>query len=134
MDATMTPYLRDVMREFINADGRQIILQRPTFSKTETGGYVKGSFTSLPPQTFRLVMYKRRLTDLTTTKADGEIPILPYVLIGYYNSDIQRMDEFTLDGTYYRVQGLEPHTNDRVHTDRVVAQLVALDVAGISWA
>lgn len=133
MDATMTPYLRDVMREFINADGRKITLRRPHFSVTPTGGYAKNDFVSLPPQTFRLVMYKRRLTDLTTPKADGEIPILPYVLVGYYNSDIQRMDEFTLDGTYYRVQGLEPHTNDRVHTDRVVAQLIALDVAGISW-
>jgi hypothetical protein len=133
MDATMTPYLRDVMREFINADGRKITLQRPTFSTTPTGGYVKSNFASLPPQTFRLVMYRRRLTDLTTPKADGEIPTLPYVLVGYYNSNIQRMDEFTLDGVYYRVQGIEPHTNDRVHTDRVVAQLIALDESGVSW-
>lgn len=134
MDAKMAPYLRKVMSAFIEADGRQITLQRPAFSTTETGGYAKSSFDSLPPQLFRLVMYRRRLTDLTTPKADGEIPILPYVLVGYYNSNIQRMDEFSLDGVYYRVQGIEPHTNDRVHTDRVVAQLVALDQAGITWA
>lgn len=134
MDALMTPYLRKVMAAFIDADGRQITLQRPTFSETETGGYAKSNFASLPPQIFRLVMYRRRLTDLTTPKADGEVPTLPYVLVGYYNSDVQRMDEFTLDGVYYRIQGIEPHTNDRVHTDRVVAQLIALDSAGVSWA
>jgi hypothetical protein len=134
MDATMTPYLRVVMAEFIKADGRELILRRPTFEETETGGYAKTNFVELSPQVFRLVMYRRRLTDLTTPKADGEVPTLPYVLIGYYNSNIQRMDEFTLDGAYYRVQGIEPHTNDRVHTDRVVAQLIALDRAGVTWA
>jgi hypothetical protein len=134
VDALMTPYLRKVMAEFIRADGRQITIRRPTFSETETGGYAKGNFVSLPPQIFRLVMYRRRLTDLTTPKADGEVPTLPYVLVGYYNSDIQRMDEFTLDNVYYRVQGIEPHTNDREHTDRVVAQLIALDSDGVSWA
>lgn len=134
MDATMTGPLRKVMAAFIQADGRQITLHRPTFTKTATGGYDKSSFQALSPQLFRLVMYKRRLTDLTTPKADGEVPTLPYVLIGYYNSDVQRMDEFTLDNVYYRIQGIEPHTNDRVHTDRVVAQLIALDEAGVTWA
>jgi hypothetical protein len=43
------------------------------------------------------------------------------------------MDEFTLDGVFYRVQGLEPHTDDEVHTDRKVAQLIALDAAGVTW-
>lgn len=133
MDATMTGPLRKVMAAFIKADGRSITLQRPSFSHTGSGGYVKGSFQALPPQVFRLVMYRRRLTDLTTPKADGEVPTLPYVLVGVYNSNIQRMDEFTLDNAYYRVQGIEPHTNDRVHTDRVVAQLIALDQAGVTW-
>lgn len=135
MDATMAWALRKVMAAFIAADGRQITLNRPQFSTTGTGGYVKGGYTPInPPQLFRLVPYRRRLTDLTTPKADGEIPTIPYVLVGLYNSNIQRMDEFTLDGVFYRVQGLEPHTNDRVHTDRVVAQLVALDQAGVTWA
>lgn len=134
MDAKMAPYLRKVMAAFIEADGRSITLQRPEFTKTDTGGYAKSNFTPQPPQTFRLVPYRRRLTDLTTPKADGEVPTLPYVLVGYYNSNIQRMDEFTLDNVYYRVQGIEPHTNDRVHTDRVVAQLIALDVGGVTWA
>lgn len=134
MDATMTWALRKVMGEFIRADGRLITLRRPTFSKTATGGYVKGDWVTLTPQTFRLVMYRRRLTDLTTPKSDGEVPTLPYVLVGAFDSDVERMDEFSLDGVYYRIQGLEPHTNDRVHTDRVVAQLIALDEDKVTWA
>jgi hypothetical protein len=133
MDATMTKALRKVMAAFIEADGRPIVLHRPTFSRTGTGGYVKGAWQTLAPQTFRLVMYRRRLTDLTTPKADGEVPTLPYVLVGAFSSDVERMDEFSLDGVYYRIQGIEPHTNDRVHTDRVVAQLIALDQEGVTW-
>lgn len=133
MDATMAKALRQVMAAFIKADGRAIVLNRPSFSTTTTGGYVKGAYTALPAQTFRLVPYRRRLTDLVTPQAGGEIPTIPYVLVGVYNSNIQRMDEFTLDNVFYRVEGLEPHTNDRVHTDRVVAQLIALDASGVTW-
>lgn len=133
MDTTMTQALRKVMAEFIRADGRSITLMRPTFAKTPTGGYIKDSFQALDPQVFRLVPYKRRLTDLTTTKADGEVPTLPYVLVGAFNSDVERMDEFVLDGVYYRIRGLEPHTTTP-YTDRKVAQLVALDQEGVTWA
>lgn len=133
MDATMTQALRKVMGEFIRADGRPIVLMRPTFSRTPTGGYVKGSFEALPAQVFRLVPYKRRLTDLTTAKADGEVPTLPYVLVGAFDSNVERMDEFSLDGVYYRIKGLEPHTTT-AFSDRKVAQLIALDEDGITWA
>lgn len=133
MDQTMVTQLRKVMAAFIAADAYSIVLQRPTFSHTATGGYVKGPYTSVPAQRFRLVPYRRRLTDLTTPTADGEVPTIPYVLVGVYNSNIQRMDEFSLNGTFYRVQGMEPHTNDRVHTDRVVAQLIALDAEEVTW-
>jgi hypothetical protein len=134
MDQTMVKQLRKVMAAFIEADAYSIELHRPTFSETATGGYVKGNYLTLPAQRFRLVPYKRRLTDLTTPTADGEVPTLPYVLVGVYNTDIQRMDEFFLNGAFYRVQGIEPHTNDRVHTDRVVAQLIVLDAEGVTWS
>lgn len=133
MDTKMAPFLRKVMEEFIKADGREITLNRPKFTKTPTGGYVKGDFTTLPPQVFRLVMYRRRLTDLTTPKADGEVPTLPYVLVGAFGCDVERMDEFSLDGVYYRIQALEPHTAGP-NSDRVVAQLIALDSEKVTWA
>jgi hypothetical protein len=132
VDATMASALRKVMAEFIKADGRSITLMRPTFAKTGTGGYQKKSFAAQTPQIFRLVMYRRRLTDLTTPKADGEIPTLPYVLVGAFDSNVERMDEFSLDGVYYRIQGLEPHTTTP-YTDRKVAQLIALDQGDVTW-
>lgn len=135
MDATMTDALRVVMREFIMADGHLITLQRPTFHTSATGGTTRGVFFPVTPaQWFRLVPYRRRLTDLTTPQADGQIPTIPYTLVGLYNSNIQPWDEFTLNGAYYRVQGIEPGTNIRTTTDRVVVQLIALDKDGVTWA
>lgn len=133
MDKTMNDALRRVMAEFIRVDGREIRLQRPTLEKTPTGGFRKAAWEVLPPQTFRLVPYKRRLTDMVKQVADGEIPILYYVLVGLWNANIERMDEFELDGAYYRVMGLEPHTAVERFTDRKVAQLVVRNKDGVEW-
>ncbi len=133
MDAKAAPALRRVLKAFIEADARDIVLHRPKFSITATGGYVKSHFYDVPTQRFRLVSYRRRLTDLTTPQADGEVPTLPYVLVGTFDCNLKRMDEFTLDNIYYRVQGIEPKTNNRETTDRVVAQLIALDQGGVEW-
>jgi len=133
MDRKMIPHLRRVMEEFIKSDSRQIMLQRPTLEKTPAGGFKKAAWNVLPEQTFRLIPYKRRLTDLVRAMASGEIPHIQYVLVGLWNADVQRMDEFELDGAYYRVQGLEPHTAAEEYTDRKVAQLVVLDKAGVDW-
>lgn len=133
MDQKMLGPLRRVMAEFIRADSRQIMLMRPNIERTASGGIKKASWTMLPEQTFRLVPYKRRLTDLVKVVADGEIPHIQYALTGFWNADLQRWDEFTLDGAYYRVQGLEPHTAVEEITDRKVAQLVVLDKAGVEW-
>lgn len=133
MDQRMTKALRKVMTEFIKADGRSIRLQRPSLERTPTGGFRKAAWEVKPEQTFRLVPYKRRLTDLVKQMADGEIPHILYVLVGYWDADVERMDEFELDGAYYRVMGLEPHTAVESITDRKVAQLVVLDKAGVEW-
>lgn len=133
MDNKMIKPLRKVMAEFIKADSREIMLHRPTLEATPTGGFKKASWEVLPAQTFRLVPYKRRLTDLVKTVAPGEIPYLLYVLVGFYDADIKRMDEFELDGAYYRVQGLEPHTAVELYTDRKVAQMVLLNAEGVEW-
>lgn len=133
MDRKMVVPLRRQMKAFIDADHREISLKRPQLEKTDTGGFTKGNWLVLPAQRFRLVPYKRRLTDIVTSRANGELPYLLYVLIGMYDADIKRMDEFELDGAYYRVQGLEPHTAVEEFTDRKVAQLSVLDESGVEW-
>lgn len=132
MDRKMIEPLRKVMAEFIKADGREILLQRPSFEKTPTGGFKKAAWEVQSAQIMRLVPYKRRLTDLVRSMASGEIPHLAYVLVGLWDCNLQRMDEFELDGSYYRVQELEPHTTT-VYTDRKVAQLVLLQPEGVDW-
>lgn len=133
MDKQMAGPLRKVMAAFIRADSRSIVLRRPSHEKTDTGGFRKSGFVPLPAQDFRLVPYKRRLTDMVRNMQNGEIPNLLYVLVGFHNADVQRNDEFELDGAYYRVQGLEPHTAVEEYTDRKVAQLMVLDKAGVTW-
>jgi hypothetical protein len=131
----MAPALRKVMAAFIAADARSIVLQRPTFTETSTGGYQKSVYTAInPAQIFRLVPYRRRLTDLVTPTADGEVPTIPYVLVGAYNANILPMDELNYSGTFYRVQAIEPGTNDPTTTDRIVAQVIALDESRVTWS
>lgn len=133
MDKKMLAPLRRVMEEFILADSREIILIRPALEKTPTGGWRRAAWGPLPAQQMRLVPYKRRLSDLVKVMANGEIPNIPYVLVCLWDADIERFDEFVLDGAYYRVEGLEPHTAVETYTDRKVAQLTVLDKAGVQW-
>lgn len=133
MDNRMLGPLRKVMAEFIRADAKSIILQRPTLEKTPLGGYRKVAWEIRPEQFFRLVPYKRRLTDLIRVMANGDLPVIQYVLVCPYNADVKRLDEFELDGSYYQVEGLEPHTAVEQFTDRKVAQLVVLGPDGVEW-
>lgn len=133
MDLQMLLMLRQVMREFILANYRTIQLRRPHFSKTEAGGYVRSNWEVVEPQQFRLIPFKRRITDQALEVADGEIPNLPYVLVGFHDCNLKRNDEFFYNGGYYRVLGVEPNTEDRVHTDRVMAQLKYLGKEGVMW-
>lgn len=125
--------LRKIMAQFILADSRTILLQRPSLEKTPTGGYRKAAWEIQPAQEFRLVPYKRKLTDLVRVMANGEIPTEQYTLIGFWNCNLQRLDEFELDGNYYRVQEIEPHTDATEFTDRKVAQLIMIGKEGVSW-
>lgn len=127
MDITNVRALRRVMGAFIRADLRMVSLSRKKKIDSGAGSWVWGDAQTLPPQPFRLVPMKRRLSDLTSDTQDGRIPAIDYVLVGQWNADILVGDEFTLNSTQYKIVGIEPHTNERSHTDRVVAQLEVRD-------
>lgn len=129
----MVTALRKVMAEFIKADSRQVQLRRPHYSETDAGGYTITDWDTIDPQEFRLVPIKRRLTDMVRNVADGEIPNQQYVLVGLWDCDLKREDEFFLDGVYYRVLAIDSHTNARAYTDRVVGQLLMLQPEGVVW-
>lgn len=124
--------MRKNMVVFINADPINIVLSRATKVSTPAGGYVEGTPVLLAPQTFRMTPFKRRLSDFTKDTQDGKIPQADYILTGRWDCDILRGDTFTFNGDDLEVISVEPLSDDRYKTDRVVAQ-VRLQGKGLAW-
>ncbi len=122
MDKRALPLLRRNIDVFIKADPALIELKRSTKVETPAGGWTE-TFSILPPQEFRLVPFKRRLTAQEVNTQDGPIPRLSYTLVGRYNVDVEKGDIFDLNDDRWRVVGVEPNTDRRERTDRVVAEL-----------
>lgn len=123
MDRKALPILRRNVSAFIKADPVTIELQRVTRESTPAGGWVEGDAEPVPPQEFRLVPFKRRLTQQTVNTQDGPIPHLDYVLVGRHDVDVERGDFFDLNDDRWRVVGVEPNTDRRSRTDRVTAHI-----------
>jgi len=119
MNATQLRMQRTVMAEYINADPVTISFRRYPKLDDGAGGWIKGPVQNVAPQVMRLVPYKRRLTNLTDHTADGDIPNVQYSLVATIDVDVQRWDEFTLNGAEYKVMGVEPKTQNRAISDRV---------------
>lgn len=115
--------LRINMKEFIRADWRDIILERPTKAATDAGSWIEGNPIQIGPQRFRLIPAKRRASNPEVDSQDGNIPIQDWTMIGYWDADIQPDDEFTLNGDRYKVTAITPDTSEREFADRVTAQL-----------
>lgn len=122
MDKRALLMLRRNIDAFIKADPVTIALNRITKVETPAGGFTEESYDILP-QEFRLVPFKRRLTQQEVNTQDGPIPHLAYVLVGRYNVDVEKGDFFDLNGDRWRVVGVEPNTDRRDRTDRVSAEL-----------
>jgi hypothetical protein len=116
--------LRKNLDSYIRADPISVQLSRARKQKTAAGGYVKEATTTLPAQQFRLVPFSRRLSDFTNPgQVSGYVPTLKYALVGRWDADILRDDEFDYNGDHYKVVSVEPKSNDRTNTDRVVAEV-----------
>jgi hypothetical protein len=115
--------LRRNMKVFIEADYRDIWLERPTKTPTSNGSWIEGLPDPLAPQMFRLIPAKRRHSNPEVDSQDGNIPFQDWTMIGEYDADVQRDDEFTLNGDRYKVTAVTPDTAEREFTDRVVVQL-----------
>jgi hypothetical protein len=123
MDLKALPLLRKNLDAFIRADPVTVTLTRRQKIKTPAGGFTRQE-SGVGPQEFRLVAFQRRLYSFTAVgQVTGYVPALKYALIGRWDCDILRDDEFELNGDRYFVTSIEPKTGDRIHTDRVVAEL-----------
>jgi hypothetical protein len=110
---------RQVLAAYINSDPVTISFRRYPKIDDGAGGWYKGPVQNVDPQVMRLVPYKRRLSSLTDHTADGDIPHVQYSLVAQPDVDVQRWDEFTLNGAEYKVTGIEPKTQIRTIADRV---------------
>jgi hypothetical protein len=110
---TETRIQRRLLRKFVDAEPARIALSRPTISSTPGGGLKKTFDTTLAPQDFRLVPFKKRLTSLTRDTPDGNIINLAYVLIGEHDADVKPGDYFEWGDGMYDVVSIEPNRSYR---------------------
>jgi hypothetical protein len=104
---------------YIAADPVQVILTRYPRIDDGAGGWIKGAAVIVPAQTMRLIPYKRRLSKLTDMVTPGEIPNVQYSLIARYDADVERYDEFELNGEALKVIGVEPKSKIPDMSDRL---------------
>lgn len=96
---------RDIQRrltdEFIAADVVVLQLSRTTRIPNGAGGFKKTGVQDVTPQRFRLIPSQDGATERTTV--DGRAVTPSYMLMGEYSADLERFDEFELDGRRFQV-------------------------------
>lgn len=98
----------------IAADPVDIILKRKQKIDAPGGGWRWGPETPLPPQTVTLVPFKRRLTEFLINTELGEIPNLPYVVVGDHTLDIKENDVFIWEADTFIVKTIDVKVEVRV--------------------
>lgn len=93
---------RKLTDSFIRADEQQIQLIRKTKVPNGAGGY-RETMVPLAPQGFRLIPLQDSTGESGRTTADGKQVTPAYMLQGRYNCDMQRYDQFVIDGKRYEV-------------------------------
>jgi hypothetical protein len=86
---------------FIQADVRDVVLMRSPRTDDGAGGFVVGEPVPVAAQKLRLLPQEDGATERTT--AEGESATPQFMLMGPWNANMQRFDEFTLDGVRYQV-------------------------------
>jgi hypothetical protein len=92
---------RKLTAAFIAADSLQLALLRTPAVPDGAGGVRSGPTQTLPAQTLRLIPLGDGAQERFTR--DGVAVTPSYMLMGKHDADIQRFDEFTLDGRRYQV-------------------------------
>jgi hypothetical protein len=86
---------------FIEADGRMIDLLRAPRTDDGAGGEIVGDPLPVGAQLLRLLPQEDGATARTTS--EGETATPQYMLMGPWNANMKRFDEFVLDGIRYQI-------------------------------
>lgn len=97
-----------ITKNYLDASPLSISLNRPVFAETAAGGKVLTVPTVIPPQEFRLVPFKRRLTQVNAVTQEGFLTASTYALVGKAGSDVRPKDYFTLNFNRYEVETVDP--------------------------
>jgi len=105
---------RRQINQIINNEGILISLERKPKLSTAGGGWKWGTGFTLPPQQVALIPFKRRMTQFLINTELGNLPDLPYVLLGRWNLNIEKDDTFTWQGDEFTVATIDFKTEIRV--------------------
>ena len=86
----------------------KLVLTRYTRQADGAGGWTEAAPRTLDSQTFRIVVFKRRLTQFMDNIEEGEVANLSYTLVGKPDADIEKGDTFVHDGNTYKITAVDP--------------------------
>jgi hypothetical protein len=86
---------------FIAADSVEVVLIRTPREDDGAGGVLTGTPASLLPQVMRLIPLQDGHSPRQT--AEGEMAEPSYMLLGKHDADMERWDEFQMNGAWYQV-------------------------------
>lgn len=92
---------RQLTKAFIEADVRPVVLVRSTWSPDGGGGSIKADPVSLAPQRMRLIPLGDGAQERFNSNGEEVRP--SYKLLGTYDADMERWDEFTMNGSRYEI-------------------------------
>lgn len=104
---------RRQIRALISEDPINLVLHRRTEIPDGAGGFKKGPSTPLPAQRVTILPFKRRMSELIIATEMGDVVDYPYAVVGMYNLDIKRDDEFDWDGEHFVVHAVDVKTEVR---------------------
>lgn len=87
---------RRLTQWFILADNISVVLQRRSRTADGAGGILVGAAVPQAPQTFRIIPQEDGATARTTS--EGETATPEFMLMGTWDCNMARFDEFTLPG------------------------------------
>ena len=111
---------RRQVRALILADPISVRFIRREKISTPSGGWRWGLETVLAPQRVTLIPFKRRMTEFLVNTELGDVPDLPYVMLGEWNLDVKEGDTFTHLGEKYEVKTIDladRETKTAAHVD-----------------
>lgn len=114
MSHTELVMARRQIAAMIRSDPTKLFLIRSTDVPDGAGGFTKGNPIPLREQTVLFAPFKRRMSEFLVNTELGDLPDLPYVIVGYPDLDIQRDDEFWLNGDHFSVRTVDIKTKVRV--------------------